>query len=231
MDDAPPPVPASPQAIVAQGYDRVAERYLAWSGGRPSGARRRILELALREIPVGAEVLDLGCGAGVPMTAALARGRRVTGLDISAAQIALARRNVPGAAFLQGDLLAYDRPAASLDAVTAFYAFTHVPREALAPLLGRIAGWLRPGGVFLAAFGVEDDPGTVEPDWLGVPMYFSHHSARVNRRLVREAGLEEQLAEVLEEPADRHGARFLWVLARRPGSPTATPTTPDRPGG
>jgi hypothetical protein len=95
--------------------------------------------------------------------------------------------------------------------------FTHVPREELAGLLGRVAGWLRPGGVLLAAFGVEDDPGGVEPDWLGVPMYFSHWSARVNRRLVAEAGLAVEVAEVLEEPADRHGARFLWVLARRPG--------------
>jgi SAM-dependent methyltransferase len=150
------------------------------------------------------------------MTAAMAEGRRVTGIDISAAQLALARRNVPGARFEQADLLAYDRPAASVDAVVAFYVLTHVPRGELASLLGRISRWLRPSGVFLAAFGVEDDPGTVEPDWLGVPMYFSHFSARVNRRLVREVGLIEELAEVWTEPADREGARFLWVLARAP---------------
>src|SRR4029079_17556415 len=34
------------------------------------------------------------------------------------------------------------------------------------PLLARIRDWLRPGGTLLASFGVEDDPGTIEEDWL-----------------------------------------------------------------
>jgi SAM-dependent methyltransferase len=208
-----------PQEIVAAGYDQVAERYLAWSPGRPSGARHRVLERADATIPRGADVLELGCGAGVPMTATLARGRQVTGVDISATQIALARANVPGARFTRADLTELERPAASADAVVAFYALTHVPREALAPLLARIRTWLRPGGTFLASFGVEDDPGTIEDDWLGAPMYFSHFSARVNRRLVAEAGFAIDWAEVLTEPADRFDARFLWILAHAPEAP------------
>ena len=209
-------VQRSPQEIVAAGYDQIAERYLAWSPGRPSGARLRVLELADATIPRGADVLELGCGAGVPMTRRLARGRRWTGVDLSAAQIALARRNVPDATFLQADLVALDRPPASLDAVVAFYVLTHVPREHLAPTLARVRTWLRPGGVFLAAFGVEDDPGTIEDDWLGAPMYFSHFSARVNRRLVTDAGFAIEWSEVLREPEDRFDARFLWILARAP---------------
>ena len=92
---------------------------------------------------------------------------------------------------------------------------THVPRDEHAAVLGRIVRWLRPGGVLLASFGVEDDPGGVDPDWLGVPMYFSHFSARVSRRLVEAAGLVVERADVLVEPEDRFDARFLWVLARR----------------
>ena len=38
----------------------------------------------------------------------------------------------------------------------------------------------------------------------------------VNRRLVEEAGLVVERAEVLAEPEDRETARFLWVLARKP---------------
>ena len=45
-------------------------------------------------------------------------------------------------------------------------------------------------------------------------MYFSHFSARVNRRLVEEAGFVVERAEVVAEPEDRHDARFLWVVAR-----------------
>ena len=205
-----------PQDIVEAGYDVMADRYLAWSGLRPSETRRRALELADSVIPRGADVLELGCGAGLPMTATLAAGRNLTGVDISARQIELARRNVPSATFMQADLTTLERPAASVDAVVAFYVLTHVPRDEHAPLLGRIRSWLRPGGVFLASLGVEDDPGGIEADWLGVDMYFSHFSARVNRRLIEEAGFDLEWSEVLAEPGDRFDARFLWVLGRVP---------------
>jgi SAM-dependent methyltransferase len=217
------PPPGSPQAIVAAGYDQIADRYLAWSGLRPSAARQRALAMADAAIPLGADVLELGCGAGRPMTAALAVGRNVTGVDISSAQLALARVNVPDATFLQADLTTLDVPPGTFDAVVAFYVLTHVPREAHADLLARIRGWLRPGGVFLASFGVEDDPGSIEAEWLGVDMYFSHFSARVNRRLVAASGLEIERAEVIAEPGDRFGARFLWILARAPMKPADQP--------
>ena len=148
------------------------------------------------------------------MTARLAEGRRLTGVDISPEQVERARRNVPNATFIAADMTALDLEPGSFDAVVAFYAFTHVPREELPGLLARIHDWLRPGGLLIATMGVEDDPGTVEPDWLGVEMYFSHFSARRNRRVVEEAGFQVDEAEVRAEPGDRHGTRFLWVVAR-----------------
>jgi cyclopropane fatty-acyl-phospholipid synthase-like methyltransferase len=211
-----------PKQVVAAGYDAMAERYLAWSDLRPSAARLRYLALADALIPVGADVLDLGCGAGIPMTATLAAGRTVTGVDISAAQIALARANVPSASFIQADLSNLQLSSGSFDAVVAFYSLTHVPRAEHAALFGRIRSWLRPGGLFMASLGVEDSPDEIEADWLGVDMFFSHFSARVNRRLVAEAGLVIERADVATEPEDRHDARFLWVVARAPG-PEARP--------
>jgi SAM-dependent methyltransferase len=207
-----------PAAIVAAGYDRIADRYLEWSALRPSPARRSALDLADSEIPAGADVLELGCGAGMPMTARLAAGRRLTGIDVSAEQIRRARRNVPGATFQVADMTTWDADPASLDAVVAFYSLTHVPRDRQSVLFGRVREWLRPGGVFIASLGVEDDPGGVEDDWLGVPMYFSHFSARVNRRLLVEAGFVVERAEVVVEPEDRHDARFLWVVGRVPAA-------------
>lgn len=207
---------ADPRDIVARGYDAVAERYLEWSPLRPSGPRLAYLARACDLIPAGSRVLELGCGAGRPMTEALAVSRDVTGVDISATQIELARRNVPAATFLHADMTAISFDPASFDAVVAFYSLTHVPRDDVPPLLGRIRDWLRPGGTFLASMGVEDDPGTIEEDWLGVDMYFSHFSARKNRRLVEEAGLVIDSAEVLLEPEARCAARFLWVVAHRP---------------
>jgi hypothetical protein len=47
-------------------------------------------------------------------------------------------------------------------------------------------------------------------------MYFSHFSARASLRLLAEAGLVVERSETRIEPEDRHDARFLWVVARRP---------------
>jgi SAM-dependent methyltransferase len=213
---SPERAPDDPRRIVAEGYDRVAERYFEWSDARPSPTRLAWLAEADERIPAGAEVLDLGCGAGVPMARTLAAGRHLTGVDLSARQIELARANVPEATFRQADMTALDLAPASLDAVVAFYSLTHVPRTELPGLLADIFGWLRPGGLFLATMGAEDGPDEVEDDWLGVPMFFSHHDARRNRELVRAAGFEIDQAPVQAEPEDRHDALFLWVLAHKP---------------
>jgi cyclopropane fatty-acyl-phospholipid synthase-like methyltransferase len=176
----------------------------------------RALDWLLGLLPVGAEVLEIGCGAGVPVTRTLAATCRVTGADISAAQIALAREHMPEATFVQADMTALAFAPASFDAVVAFYALTHVPREEHAALLGRIATWLRPGGLFFATMGASDSPGAVEPDWLGAPMFFSHYDAATNRGLVEQAGLALFDAQVLVEDEDGDPVAFLWVAARKP---------------
>jgi SAM-dependent methyltransferase len=205
-----------PRGIVAAGYDAIAERYYAWSDARPSAVRLRWLAKALERIPPGTDVIDLGCGAGVPMTRALAAERHVTGVDISARQIELARAAVPEATFVQADMTALDLAPESLDAVVAFYSLTHIPRADLPALLAAVHGWLRPGGVLIASMGAQDSPDSVEGDWLGAPMFFSHHGAKKNRALVRRAGFELEEAVVEAEPEDRHDALFLWVVGRRP---------------
>jgi SAM-dependent methyltransferase len=205
-----------PKQIVAQGYDTIAERYAEWAGRTRTDERERYTAVLLNALPHGATVLELGCGVGVPTTQSLARSFAVTGVDISAQHIALARRNVPAATFLQADMAALDFPPAGVDAVAAFYSVIYVPREEHAALLHDIATWLRPGGLLVATMGAGSTEATVEPVWLGVPMYFSHFDGATNRRLVEDAGL--RIINAREETADEDGVpvTFLWVDARKP---------------
>jgi cyclopropane fatty-acyl-phospholipid synthase-like methyltransferase len=205
-----------PKELVAGGYDEIAMRYLAWSALAPSPERMAQLRRLLELLPPGADVLELGCGAGVPVTRALAERGSVTGVDISAEQLALAERHVPDARLIHADMAELDFEAESFDAVVAFYALTHLPRDEHAALLERIAGWLRPGGLFFATMGANDSPDMVEPDWLGTPMFFSHYDAETNRDMVRRAGLELIDADVIAEEEDGETVEFLWVAARRP---------------
>ncbi len=204
------------KAIVARGYDAIAERYAAWSATVRVAERERYTRLLLAALPAGAAVLELGCGAGLPTTRRLAARFAVTGVDLSPRQVALARRNVPNAAFVVGDMTALAFSPASFDAVCAFYAITHVPREEHAGLLSNIAAWLRPGGLFVASFSDGGTTGDVEDDWHGAPMYFSGYDAATNRRLVREAGLVIERARAETDEEFGRPATFLWIVARKP---------------
>ena len=152
--------------IVARGYDELAGRYAAWrapgEGGDPT---IRYLEALAGIVRAGGRVLELGCGPGA-VTPVLARRYDVTAVDISAAQVELARLAAPTAAVEHRDLLEASYDAGAFDAVVAFYVFNHVPRERLGEFLDRVALWLRPGGILLASFGVGDTDGWIGP-WLG----------------------------------------------------------------
>jgi ubiquinone/menaquinone biosynthesis C-methylase UbiE len=200
---------------VQEGYDAIAQRYLEWGSRVRGDPRQRFLGEFERSLPDGARVLDLGCGAGVPSTAQLAQRFEVVGVDISGAQLGLARTNVPSATFIQSDLVDLELPAASFDGVTALYSISHVPRDAHPALFCRIARWLKPGGFFLASLGAGGSPDWTG-EWLGVTMFFSSHDADTNRRLLRAAGLRLVVDEVVSMQEPDGTVAFLWVLARRP---------------
>jgi SAM-dependent methyltransferase len=167
-------------------------------------------------LPRRASVLDLGCGDGTK-SKRLAEEFDVVGVGLSAEQLRPAGAAASGATFVRGDFLELDFPAASFAAVTAFYSFMHVPRDQNAELVGRICEWLEPGGLFLATMSTIGGPNRIET-WLGVEMFFSGWDAETNRRLVREAGFELLVDEVVPmwEPESGYETAFLWVLARKP---------------
>ncbi len=204
----------SRKAIVADGYDALAETYLDWASAISDDGRNRMSAAFEARLSPGSQVLDLGCGAGIPSTKRLARRFTVTGVDASRAQVEAARRNVPEASFIEADLAEIDFPPGSWDGVTAFYSISHVPREEHEALFGRIRRWLRPGGIFLATLGAADNPDWTG-EWLGRPMFFSAFDADTNRRLLTAAGFTLLMDEVVATHEPEGSVDFLWVLATR----------------
>ena len=203
-----------PKAIIESGYDAMAELHLATFGeGIEDDPRVRFVGELAEHLADGARVLELGCGAGVPATALLARRFDVLGVDISAAQLALAAQRVPTAAFRKADMTRLDLPAASFDAVTAFYCFNHIPRAEQQPLLAKIARWLCPGGLLLASFGRGGSDDDIEP-WLGVPMFFASHDPATNTRHLAEAGFTVLVDEMVGMEMRLGHETWQWVLAR-----------------
>jgi SAM-dependent methyltransferase len=207
-------VARDPKEIVARGYDAIALRYAEWAGRVASPAIAWLRDLDAR-LPDGSNVLELGCGRGVPGTRQLARRHRVTGVDISAVQVELARHHVPEASFLNADALDLEIAEGTLDAVVALHFFGHVPMDEQRDLIGRIALWLREGGLFLATLGAGDAGEDVDDDWLGAPMFFASLGRDSYLPLLRDCGLEPLRDEVVTQHEPGHGdIAFHWVLAR-----------------
>lgn len=89
------------------------------------------VEKLLSLLPVGAQVLDAGCGTVMPTCAQLcAAGMSVTGIDVSEVMLAAARVNVPQAHFVRADLLSERVSALGMfDTVVSFFCLTRRGRE------------------------------------------------------------------------------------------------------
>jgi 2-polyprenyl-3-methyl-5-hydroxy-6-metoxy-1,4-benzoquinol methylase len=198
--------------VVRRGYDALSYRYRS-DDADDGGYAPWLADLHAR-LPAGSAVLDLGCGCGVPVARSLAdAGHRVTGIDLSAAQIERARRLVPTGTFIQADATRLDLPRAGFDAVVCLYALIHMPLAEQPPLIGRIASWLRPGGWLLATTGHDAWTGT-DDNWLGgsATMWWSQTDAGTYRYWLERAGLSIAAQEFVPEGGSGHD--LFW--ARRP---------------
>ena len=76
-------------------YNKIAWQ---WSAARKDfyGRERDCLDMLIEATPVGATLLDLGCGSGRPMADyVVAQGRHIVGVDQSEALLEIARARLP----------------------------------------------------------------------------------------------------------------------------------------
>lgn len=139
--------------------DDYAARFanLARSGKDVHGEARFCAAL----VPAGARVLDAGCGTGRVMIRLAELGYDCVGLDLDASMLAVARKQAPELPWFQLDLAEFEPAllgiAGDFDLVVA--AGNVLPL--LAPgtettVVERLSAALRPGGLLVAGFGLDE---------------------------------------------------------------------------
>jgi cyclopropane fatty-acyl-phospholipid synthase-like methyltransferase len=188
---------------VREAYDRIAEAY---ASQRDLFKNQVYLEQFVGMLVPRARVLDLGCGGGIPAARFLVdRGFDVIGLDISPAQIELARRNVPQARFEVADMQQLARGRFAVDGVIALYSIFHIDRREHFRLLETLRSYLPIGGVLLITMGASEWEGSEV--FHGAEMFWSHYGPKRNRELLEAAGLT-----VLVDELDTSGGEEHQVL-------------------
>ena len=200
----------------ARAYDAIGARYDE-AFPHKDGQLAVVATMLERIGGSGARVLDVGAGTGLPTARQLVdAGCRVTGLDISSRMLEIARKNVPEAEFVYGDVVDV-ADEARYEAATAFFALLHLPRERIRTALRAIGDVLVPGGWFAL--------GMVEADVDDVPIAFLDSRIRVTgylrddlRTVLTESGFTIEHEQVLSYAPETSSAQpeiQMFFLCRK----------------
>jgi SAM-dependent methyltransferase len=125
----------------AQFYDRIM--------GDRSGEVDRIRSYISRHLPGARSLLELGCGTGALLTG-LAGDLELTGIDQSPQMLAVARKAMPDALLVRGDMTAFSLPARFDVVICMFDTLNHVPSfDGWLSLFSCVHEHLAEGGLFI----------------------------------------------------------------------------------
>ena len=203
------------RSLVKRGYDQCADQY----GSMRQNEVEPDVNLLIEMLDEGARVLDIGCGAGVPITRTLAQHFEVTGVDFSEEMVSLSRENVPDATFIHADVLEVNLPAAEFDAVVSFYAIFHIPKELHKALFQRMHRWLKAGGYLLVTVSDKNEEPYTE-DFFGVTMYWSNFGLQEYIEILSEIGFDiikttsvgHGYEQSIETPEEHHPLIFAQKI-------------------
>jgi cyclopropane fatty-acyl-phospholipid synthase-like methyltransferase len=170
----------------SNGYEAVAHLFASGAvRGSPIGVAA--VRRWAATLPRGADVLDLGCGTGAPISQTIiALGHRIYGVDASPTMISAFQRRFPDApaecAPVESSRF-FDRP---FDAIVAWGLFFLLAPETQAALIPKVARALKPGGRLLFTAPRE------EGQWIDNMTNRSSYSLgyAAYRKRLADAGLE-----------------------------------------
>jgi ubiquinone/menaquinone biosynthesis C-methylase UbiE len=206
-------------AASAARYDHQVE--VLFGGGAAAMRRQALVPLreALLAIPAGvqaARLVDIACGTG----AFLAEVKRnyprlsVTGIDLSAPYLAVARRRLAAwsrTALIEGNAEALPLADASVDIVTSVYLLHELPHRARRAVAAEIRRVLKPGGrfIFVDSLQTGDEPDyDAMLEWFPVAFHEPYYASYLREDLARLFGPGLQ-------PAGNMPAYFSKVAAYR----------------
>lgn len=149
--------------ITLDTYNKSASELAGYFKG--IGSRIEDIDLALKladKSDGSASVLEIGCGDGRDAEEILKRVKNYKGIDYSEELIKIARKKTAGANLVVSDLLNYEYEKSEYDVILAFASLLHISKEQFIELVPKLAGALKPGGIFFVSLKYRED---YEKEW------------------------------------------------------------------
>jgi SAM-dependent methyltransferase len=183
-------------------YDAEAPEYVA-SG--KDGVSRWLPQF-IDMLPVGARVLELGCGGGRDAEAMLLRGLDVEPTDGSAAIAAKAQQRLgcPVRVMRFDELSSVE----AYDAVWASASLLHVPLRKLPRILQRVFRSLRPGGLHFASYKAAERRAATMPAATSITPTATRWSRHISAARVGNCCLPSNMCAAAMKAGRGHGSRL-----------------------
>ena len=158
-------------------------------------------------LPKGAEVLDLGCGSGVPVGQHLAeRGFRVTGVDTSPTLVSMCRDRLPKQNWLTGDMRSLEL-GRRFAGVLAWDSFFHLKPDDQRAMFSVFARHAKPSAILM--FNSGPAYGESVGEYRGDPLYHASLNPDEYQALLGHAGFA--VVDHVVEDWQNAGGRTVWL--------------------
>ncbi len=162
-------------------------------------------------LPTG-KVIDVGCGSGRDAILFIESGYDYVGVDISDEMLAEARKLVPTASFVKGNVYSLEYPSRHFGGFWAVASLLHIPKINAALALQEIKRVTRPGGVGFLAMKEGDGEIIVRGPYDGDERLFSFYAEEEFLALLQGNGFEiiEHSRDVREYKISKSST--VWLL-------------------
>jgi len=187
-------------------YDKIAQWWNARQRDSDYGVAQ--VERALAMGAQGGRALDVGCGSGGRLIRRLTeRKLDVTGLDISAEMIKLAKQNHPDCQFIHGDIRSWETDI-KFDFILAWDSLFHLPLDEHKPVLSKLCQWLSPDGIMIHTFG--NAKGAHSDTWRDQVFHYSSIGIAKNIEVLHENNMALMHLEL-----DQFPEKHVYIISKK----------------